>query len=216
MDGNAAKFAHDLKMPIQLIYSCIQLLEMEISPNARAEGYLKMLLHSANQLQNMVSGALEGEAPTGGAAMKVRDVVSEARQISRQCALRAREKGVRLHFETNAASFLMPTDPVRLQRMMNNLLFNALRFTPPGGHIAVSMGVRGDSVEISVRDTGCGIEEELQKSIFEEGVSAGSTGLGLANVRRFARELGGDVHLESAPGRGSCFTLRLPVPSLDF
>ena len=90
------------------------------------------------------------------------------------------------------------------------------RFTPEGGHIGVSVSVRGDSVEFAVRDSGCGIAADMHERIFEEGVSEGGTGLGLSNVRRMARELGGEIGLESALGRGSCFTLRLPVRSLDF
>ena len=61
MDLRSMEFAHDLRMPIQLICSCVQLLEMELAPNVRAEGYLQMLMQSAGQLQSMVERALDGE-----------------------------------------------------------------------------------------------------------------------------------------------------------
>ena len=215
MDMRALQFAHDLKMPIQLIYSCVQLLEMEISPNARAEGYLQMLIKSADELQSMVKGALD--SPPGGDSVRLRvqDIVTQARSISRQCALLADEKGIRVHFETNAASFRMPTDGEKIRRILQNLTANALRFTPAGGHITVAVRVLGDGVEMCVSDTGCGIRPELQDRIFEPGVTEGGTGHGLAIVRRYARELGGDVCAESAPGRGSCFTIYLPVPGAN-
>lgn len=209
MDLRSMQFAHDLKMPIQLIYSCVQLLEMEISPNARAEGYLQMLLHSASQLQNMVRSALDAGCAKPG--LQLRDVVQLARNVCRACALLAREKGLHIHFETNAARFVMPTDTEKLERILGNLISNALRFTPAGGHICLSVRVMGDSVEFAVADDGCGIADERRDEVFLPGVSDGGHGCGLTIVRNFARELGGDVQLESAPGKGSCFTVRLPV-----
>ena len=215
MDMRSAQLVHDLKMPLQLIYSCVQLLEMELSPNTRAEGYLQMLLRSADELQGMVKTALEKpDTQKSGCAMQVQDVVSLARNVSRECALLADEKGIRLHFETNAAAFRMPTNPEKLRRILHNLIANALRFTPSGGHISISVRVLGDQVELAVRDTGCGIPEGKQQEIFLPGVSDGSTGWGLSIVRSYARELGGDVQLQSRPGRGSCFTVRLPVSGL--
>lgn len=212
------KLAHDLKMPIQLIYSCVQLLEMELSPNAQAEEYLQMLMNSADQLQSMVRSALDdGALPEAGdeVRLRVRDVVAIARDVSRQAALLAGEKGVRVHFETNAASFRMPTDDEKLRRMLNNLLSNALRFAPSNGHVAVSVWMRGDAVDFAVTDDGCGVPEEKRERIFELGETDGGHGYGLAIVREYARALGGEVFAEPAPGRGSRFTLHLPVPSLN-
>lgn len=213
MDLPAMQFAHDLKMPIQLIYSCVQLLEMELSPNARAEGYLEMLMRSANQLQSMVSGALDGRGDfnVDSPEMKICDVVQQARSASRACAIFAGEKNVRLHFETNAVCFRMPTDVRRIESILNNLISNALRFAPPGGHVGVSVCVRGDAVEFSVSDDGGGIPLDRQQIIFENGVTEGGHGYGLGIVRDCARSLGGDVRVESAPGHGSRFTVRLPV-----
>lgn len=211
MDTQSMKFAHDLKMPIQLIYSCVQLLEMEISPNAKAEGYLQMLMKSADQLQHMVHSVLETDRPQAAPALRMRDVVAEARMISRQCALRGEQKGVFVHFETNTARFSMPTNVEKLQRILQNLTANALRFTPAGGHIAVAVWARGDAVDFVVTDDGCGVPEGERERIFELGVTRGGSGYGLAIVREYARALGGDVRMEPAPGRGSRFTVHLPV-----
>lgn len=214
MDLSSMKFAHDLKMPIQLIYSCVQLLEMEISPNAKAEGYLQMLLRSADQLQNMVTNALDANRSCENNAQlrwKVRDVVAQARSVSRQCALYAEEKGIFVHFETNSARFCMPMDGEKLERILHNLLSNALRFTPRGGHVAVSVRVLGDAVEFAVSDDGCGVDAEKQDEIFNLGVSEGGHGYGLAIVKEYAQMMGGNVWVESAEGRGSRFTVRLPV-----
>ena len=140
MDLRSMEFAHDMKMPIQLIYSCVQLLEMEVSPNARAERYLKTLMQSAGQLQEMVRNALDGDRLQRGRnqlRLSRLDVVAEVRRICRQCDLFAREKGIRIDFAGSAAEFEMISDLEKLQRMLHNLISNALKFTPEGGRVAV-------------------------------------------------------------------------------
>ena len=214
MDLRSLQFAHDLKMPIQLIYSCVQLLEMELKPNDRAEGYLKLLERSADQLQSMVRSALE-DGSFRDADLILRlcrcDVVAEAREVSRQCELFARKQGVTVAFQSNAAEFVMAADAEKLDRILHNLLSNALRFTPPGGRVEVSVALRGDAVEFIVSDDGCGIPPERQQRIFELGETDGGMGYGLAIVREYAALMGGGVRVESAPGRGSRFIVRLPV-----
>ena len=207
MDLRSMEFAHDLRTPIQLICSCVQLLEMELAPNARAEGYLQTLLQSAGQLQSMVEHALDGEK----LHLELRDVVAEARDLCRQCALFARGRGIEIRFSSNVPELWMRTDVEKLRRMLNNLISNALRFTAEGGSIEVACVASAEEVELRVRDNGCGIPVERQARIFELGETDGGYGFGLAIVREYATLLGGSVTVDSAPGRGSCFTLRLPV-----
>src|SRR5207247_2260839 len=113
------------------------------------------------------------------------------------------------------------TDPVRVRQILSNLMSNAIKYTPAGGHIRVSVvrgqprPERGEQVGIEVRDTGPGIPRELQAKVFEEFFrvrGAGSNGsdgngLGLAISRRIARLLGGDVTFADGDGGGSVFTL---------
>lgn len=215
MDLRSAKLAHDMKMPIQLIYSCVQLLEMEIAPNERTAGYLKMLVRSADQLQTMVHSALDstGSARGENETLRIvpRDVVAQARDASRQCALFARERGIEVRFQANAAEFRMPMDGEKLDRILHNLLSNALRYTPEGGRVEVAALVRGDAVDFVVADSGCGIPLKRQARVFELGESDNGSGYGLAIVREYAELLGGSVRLESDPGAGSRFTVHLPV-----
>ena len=201
------EFAHDLRTPIQLICSCVQLLEMELAPNARAEGYLQMLMQSADQLQRMVERALDGEE----LRLELRDVVADARYVCRQCALFAPGRGIEICFSSNVPELWMRTDAEKLRRMLNNLISNALRFTEDGGSVEVACVASADAVELRVRDHGCGIPVELQEKIFVNGVTDGGHGYGLGIARSYARLLGGDVSLESMPGEGSCFILRLPI-----
>lgn len=207
MDLRSMEFAHDLRLPIQLIYSCVQLLEMELAPNARAEGYLQTLLQSAGQLQSMVERALDGEE----LRLELRDVVADARDICRQCALFARGRGIEIRFSSNVPALRMRTDVEKLRRMLNNLISNALRFTPERGRVELACVASAEEVELRVTDSGCGIPTEMQERIFENGVTDGGHGYGLGIVKSYAGQLGGSVSLESAPGEGSCFILRLPV-----
>ena len=201
------EFAHDMRMPIQLIYSCVQLLEMELAPNARAEGYLQMLMQSAGQLWSMVERALDGEE----LRLELRDVVADTRDVCRQCALFARGRGIEIRFSSNVPELWMRTDVEKLRRMLNNLISNALRFTPEGGRVELACVASADEVELRVTDSGCGIPTEMQERIFERGVTDGGHGYGLGVVQSYARLLGGDISVQSAPGKGSCFILHLPV-----
>ena len=207
MDLRSMEFAHDMRLPIQLIYSCVQLLEMELTPNARAEGYLQTLMQSADQLQRMVEHALDGEK----LHLELRNVVADARDVCRQCALFARSRGIGMRFSSNVPALRMRTDAEKLRRMLNNLISNALRFTPEGGRVELACIASAEEVELRVTDSGCGIPTEMQERIFENGVTDGGHGYGLGVVQSYARLLGGDISVKSAPGRGSCFILRLPV-----
>ena len=135
----------------------------------------------------------------------------------------ADQKG--LKFEIQLAPHLpgsLFTDVTRLQQILKNLLSNAFKFTSRGGvvvRIARSLGETGEAVSFSVTDSGIGIPLEKQKLIFEafqqaDGTTSrkyGGTGLGLTISREIARLLGGTIEVESVPGRGSTFTLLVPV-----
>ena len=205
------KLVHDLKVPIQLIFSCAQLLQLELKQDSHAAEYLQMMLSSAQQLRHMVTDVLDqnrtGASPEG---MKNIDLVSEVRGICRRCEIYAESYGKCVNFVSNAASLRMRTDSDMLVRVLQNLMSNALRYTLCGTSVDVQLNAMGDFVEIAVIDHGRGIPREQLSRIFEVGVSDGSTGYGLSIVREGARALGGSVSVES-DSNGSRFTVRLPV-----
>jgi signal transduction histidine kinase len=100
-------------------------------------------------------------------------------------------------------------------QILVNLIGNAIRHSPRGGHIRLSFGVGGRRAAVTVADEGPGVDAADQQRIFERFERAQSrgdgTGLGLAISRRLARSMGGDVTLDSAPGEGARFTLWLPA-----
>ncbi len=211
MNERMMEAAHDMKMPIQLICSCAQMLEMEFQPGTNADIYLKMLVESAQDLKNMVLAALDDDRVAECVNWEKRDMVEEMRRIVRHFSLPAREKGVLISFSANTRSFIMQTDVSKLRRMMENLVGNALKATPAGGRIELSVAVRGDAVDLNVSDNGCGIREKDIGRIFSAGYTTGGSGIGLSIVEKYARMLGGCVYASSEEKRGSSFTVHLPV-----
>jgi signal transduction histidine kinase len=113
----------------------------------------------------------------------------------------------------------LQADERKLKQIVLNLLSNAVKFTPDGGRVDVSARQMEEKIQIAVRDTGIGIAPEDHAAVFEEFKQVGrdytrkaeGTGLGLALTRRFVELHGGEIRLESAPGKGSTFTVTLPL-----
>jgi signal transduction histidine kinase len=136
--------------------------------------------------------------------------------VSELVAQDAAGHGVRLSIEEAPRDVIVHADPERVRQILVNLLGNAVKFTSPGGEVSVRSRMKRRDVVIEVRDTGRGIPERDRDRIFEpfvrlaEDRNSGGSGLGLAISREMAREMGGDLSVESELGAGSCFTLRLP------
>ena len=206
-------WAHDMRMPLQLICSGAQMIKQSLAdPSLDAAAYADMLVASAEQLKRLMERALEsGEAAPMPLMPRPVDLVACARALCHSCRAYAEQRGVALRFASNVAALTLPTDEDALSRIILNLISNALRFTPSGGRIRVTLTALGDAVELTVADTGAGIPPERQPFVFLRGETDGGHGHGLPIARRLARSMGGELTLESTPGRGSAFTLRLPA-----
>jgi len=215
MNAGNAELMHDLRMPLQLMVSCAQLLEMEVGENERAKGYVQMLLGNAMEMQRMLAGTMERLRPESGAPKFVRsDLVQRTWEIYTRCQLYAGRKGVHLGFHANCDRLALALDEEKFGRILLNLVSNALKFTPAGGQARISVRALGDFAEVEVSDNGCGIPPERLGSIFDLHETDGGYGYGLYIARAYARQLGGSLDAVSAPGEGSTFTLRLPVRSV--
>lgn len=141
-------------------------------------------------------------------------------RLSRTFEPVARDKGLELRVETAPdAPTELTVDPQRIEQVLRNFLSNALKFTERGEVVLTARSAPDDRIALCVSDTGIGIAPENQQAIFEafrqaDGTTSrrfGGTGLGLSISRELARLLGGTITLDSEPGRGSSFTLCLPV-----
>lgn len=144
----------------------------------------------------------------------------EAAAVCAACQSEADQKGVALCL---SADILLPVwgDSVRLQQILQNLVTNAIHYTPAGGSIHVVCRAEGGTACVSVQDTGCGIAPEDQGAVFDRYFHTSadkkhdSTGLGLTIAQELARLHHGEITLQSEVGRGSIFTLRLPLLNIE-
>ena len=132
---------------------------------------------------------------------------------------RAQRHGIQLSVDVDDRLGAFQADERKFKQIMLNLLSNAVKFTPDGGKVSVSAKKDTTCVEIAVKDTGIGIAREDHAAVFEEFKQVGrdytkkaeGTGLGLALTKRFVELHGGSIRLDSAPGKGSTFTVSLPI-----
>ena len=215
MNTKNAELMHDLRMPLQLMVSCAQLLELEVGENDRAQEYIHLLMKNALEMQRMLSGALEQQRPEAGPARFVRsDLVARTWETFHRCRLYADRRNVRIDFFANTNRLEMALDEEKYDRILLNLLSNALKFTPEGGYVRITVRALNDIAEVEVADNGCGIEPDRLDSIFDLHKTDTGYGFGLYIAREYARRMGGTLRASSEPERGSVFTLRLPVRSV--
>jgi signal transduction histidine kinase len=230
-----ATMSHEIRTPINAIIGYAELLKMGV-PDAvtvNQRDFLDRIERSGRLLSALVSDVLDFSRIESGEVNVVTSVGSASDAIlGAQAALEieAERKGVRLDSECASEREYLG-DPRWVQQILLNLVSNAVKFTPSGGSVNVTCalaeggpegGRRGTWVRLDVRDTGIGIAPEQLARIFEPFVQAeagytrrhGGVGLGLAISRRLASLMGGEVTVESAAGKGSCFTVWLkPAPA---
>lgn len=144
------------------------------------------------------------------------DLADVARRAGGILALRAKERGVQLLLPGARSSLPAIAEFRRVLQILLNLIGNAIRYTPSGTRVKIDLRKQGDWAQLSVADDGEGIAPEHQQRAFDKferlgRQGQGGTGLGLYISRRLARAMGGDLTLESTPGEGARFTLRLPL-----
>jgi signal transduction histidine kinase len=169
---------------------------------------MTQLVEELLELSRIESGAAPLHFVSLDAAALVTDAV---KRFARQ----AERAGLTLAARTPEGALPIVGDGERLERALGNLVANAIKFTPVGGSVTVAAEAIDGDVAISVTDTGIGIEPEQRARVFERFYKADrgrgdGTGLGLAIVKHIALAHEGNVAVESRPGRGSTFTMRLP------
>jgi signal transduction histidine kinase len=215
--------SHELRNPLAPIRSSIFLLERAEPASeqaARARGVIK---RQTEHLTRIVDDLLDmtriarGKFELHRARVDLREVVAQAADDFRH---QLDVRGVALRTELPDAPLLTDADPTRLAQATGNLLHNAAKFTRRGDEVTLALRAAGDAAELSVRDTGAGIEPALLAHVFDAFVQGdrslarteGGLGLGLAVVKAVAELHGGTVRAESGgPGKGATFTVRIPL-----
>ena len=211
--------SHELRTPLAAIRAAAETLrEGALDERAAALDFLTHIERETDRMTQLVEELLElsriesGAAPLRFADLDARTLVYDTVARFRQQAERA---GLTMVAEAPDEPLEIVGDGERLERALGNLVANAIKFTPVGGTVTVRAERCDGEVRVSVRDTGIGIEPEQRARVFERFYKAdrgrgSGTGLGLAIVKHIVQGHGGSVEVESFPGRGSTFTMRLP------
>jgi heavy metal sensor kinase len=215
--------SHELRTPITAIRGQ---LEVAMFTAKTPEQYQEAILNSLQDIERLSQIVrallLLSQAESGQVVLQKQrlDLASTVREIVDQFQIPAEEQRVQL-VSSLPAECTIDADRVQIERMLSNLLSNAVKFTPAGGRVRVLLHNDGDEVELVVEDTGCGIPSEALPYIFERfyrvrGKEDASSpekglGLGLSFVAWIVKAHGGEIHVESQPGSGSRFVVRLPA-----
>lgn len=223
-----ANVSHDLKTPLTSIQGFAQaILDGAADTPDQLRRSASIIFDEAERMRRLVDGLLDLarlDARLSTLSRVSTDVSALLTSASEKLGRRAAEKGLSLQTHIQALPPI-PGDPDRLAQVFDNLLDNALKYTPAGGSILLNAAQVGGAIEVVVADTGAGIPPEDLPRIFERfyqvdksrvGASeARGAGLGLAITKEIVEAHGGQVRAESAAGRGAKFTVRLPLPRPD-
>jgi PAS domain S-box-containing protein len=218
-----ATMSHELRTPLNAIGGYAQLIEMGVHGPVTAEQVeaLRRVQRSQQHLLSIINDVLNfakleaGHVSYDIGRVPVQELLAGLEAL---VAPQLAAKSLRFACVGCEPTLAMAADAEKVQQILLNLLSNAIKFTPAGGEIRVEAREQADSLHIVVADTGIGIPADRAEAVFEPFVQLArgpsstrdGTGLGLAISRDLARAMGGDLSLESMPGRGSTFTLTLP------
>lgn len=211
--------SHELRTPLTLIADPVEMLLEDSGIKGKSRELLKMVQRNALALQQLVSNILDfRKIQNGKMELKLYrfDIVKTLTMWVSDFQLTAERKQIRLHLDVDdlKGSHEMIADQEKISRIVFNLLSNALKYTPAGGEIFVSLKDEGANLRLDVKDTGKGISQDEADKIFErffqaKGAASG-TGIGLALVKSFVELHHGEARVESEPGKGSDFIVVIP------
>jgi len=210
--------AHDLRSPITRIRGIAEVTLTTGKSLGEYEAMAASTIEECDRLLDMINTMLMISKAEAGVDHLTREEIDLAEVVQEACRLfepTAEDKGISLSCHLPKESHFLG-DTQMIQRMLSNLLDNAIKYTPPGGSVSVSVSENDGQVVVSVKDTGIGISPRDLPHVFErfyrgdESRSQTGIGLGLSLARAIARGHGGDITTTSNPNQGSTFTVTLP------
>lgn len=212
---------HDLKSPLTFMHGYATMLPMVGELNKKQKEFADKILIGVDQMKDLVenildAGRLDHEFELKREPCDVQKIVFD---LVNTHLPSAEKKGLILISEVNPSVPILNLDDTMMRRALNNLVDNAIKYTPEKGHVTVSASVHDGSLWLQVKDTGLGISQENQKHLFQlfqrvrrrEHQAVKGSGLGLFIVRGIAIAHGGDATIESQEDKGSTFTIRIPL-----
>lgn len=212
-----ANVSHELKTPLAVIQNYAAMLQQPELPERQRAEYAKTVMDASRRLSSLITNILKLNKLENQQIYPKKAAYDLGEQLC-QCLLAFEdiweEKGLELETEL-AEGVLIESDAELLTLVWNNLLSNAMKFTEPGGRIAVTLKAEGAFAVVRIADTGCGISPEVGRHMFEKfyqgdgSHAAQGNGLGLALVKRVVDIVGGDISVSSEVGAGSAFTVKI-------
>jgi two-component system, OmpR family, phosphate regulon sensor histidine kinase PhoR len=225
-DDFVATASHELRTPLAAIYGAAKTLHRAdtLGENGIA-GLIEIISSESERLARVIEDILFASHLDSNRlrlAPERVDVAGLAHEVAETMSAQL-EGDVRLRVEAPASGLPVDVDPHRLRRVLQNLLENAIKYSPDGGEVVLGVDVRNGRLRLRVVDEGLGIPRGEQERIFEKFYRAdpllargvGGTGLGLYICRELVQRMGGEIELESEPGQGSTFTVELPAAAVS-
>ncbi|HEX9013446.1 MAG TPA: ATP-binding protein [Anaerolineaceae bacterium] len=216
--------SHDLRSPLTAILGYVELLDRAGPINAQQRSFIEHIQVSVENITSLVEdllslGRIEAGFDTRKEAVPLERIIQHSLEGFQT---RLEEKQQRLSLQVPEEAPAVYGNPVHLRQMMDNLLDNAVKYTPAGGEIRIQSHVQGSQVILRVSDSGPGIPAVDLPHIFDKFYRAGNvspetpgTGLGLSIVHSIVENHQGRIWVESPPGQGATFTVVLPVTDLE-
>lgn len=225
------ELSHELRTPLNVILSAIQVTQLnkklfDGEYRQIKDKHLSIMKQNCLRLMKIVNNLVDIsriDSEFFRINERNEDIVKIIRDITLSVSEYARMKDIHISFDSNNEEYIIACDAFLLERILLNLLSNALKYTPKGGSISIRLNIIPDKVSVTVTDTGSGIPLKYQNSIFNrfsqtDGASLlerKGSGLGLYLVKKLLEKMGGDIELFSIEGQGSTFTFFLPSKSLE-
>jgi signal transduction histidine kinase len=215
--------AHELRAPVAAIQSYLRLILDGYIPPEKQRQYLERAEKRALAQLELITDLLDlahlqdPDRPVEMQSVRLDEVLA---QVLDTMAAPAGDKQIDLHANVAAGLPALTMNAQHARQLWTNLISNAVKYTPEGGQVSVSLERQDGELIGAVQDTGIGITQEEQALIFTEffrtqaskAYTQMGTGLGLAIVKRILETYGGEIGVQSEPGQGSCFTFRIPIP----
>ena len=220
-DEFVATASHDLRNPITTIRGYSQLIKQAGPMNEHQLDFIQRIQNAAVHMGELVENMLDLTKMDLGAELRREsvDMTSMLAQLADEFKPQASDKEQTLTLEHTKLSSIVEGDALKLGQALRNLVSNAIKYTPNGGRVTLSLEQACNRINIRINDTGYGIPASDLPHIFDRFYRVRNNGhdeiqgngLGLAIVRSIAQQHGGDVTVESEQGKGSCFTVILPL-----
>jgi len=223
-----ANISHELKTPLNVIFATAQLLNMYCDTGSFDKmrssilKYIDSIKQNSYRLSKLINNIVDSSKLEAGffkLNLSNNNIVNIVEEIVMSVTNYTESKGLNIIFDTDVEEKIIACDPEKIERIVLNIISNAIKFSNVGGEIFVEFKDKNEFIEISVKDNGIGIEGKYLDMIFERfkqvdkslSRNAAGTGIGLSLVKSIVELHGGSITVESEPQKGSKFTVILPA-----